>query len=154
MGKGDLENIKVCPKCGGKIVEILYGEPTEELFNAAERGEVILGGCCIAFELYGIDASLGRYGDADRIDSGRRGYSDTCDAAYLSCKVCKQSGWIEIAGAGMVDPRVFGHVGWNPEEVSGYAFGFGVERIAMIKYGIPDIRWLYENDLRFLAQTA
>jgi phenylalanyl-tRNA synthetase alpha chain len=70
------------------------------------------------------------------------------------CKVCKQSGWIEIAGAGMVDPRVFGHVGWNPQEVSGYAFGFGVERIAMIKYGIPDIRWLYENDLRFLAQTA
>ena len=50
MEKGDLENIKVCPKCGGKIVEILYGEPTEELFNAAERGEVILGGCCIAFD--------------------------------------------------------------------------------------------------------
>ena len=70
------------------------------------------------------------------------------------CAVCKQSGWIEVAGAGMVDPRVFRHVGWDPEEVSGYAFGFGVERIAMIKYGIPDIRWLYENDLRFLAQTA
>ena len=72
----------------------------------------------------------------------------------VGCKVCKQSGWIEIAGAGMVDPRVFRHVGWDPESVSGYAFGFGVERIAMIKYGIPDIRWLYENDLRFLAQTA
>ena len=70
------------------------------------------------------------------------------------CAVCKQSGWIEIAGAGMVDPRVFRHVGWNPDEVSGYAFGFGVERIAMIKYGIPDIRWLYENDLRFLKQMA
>ncbi len=70
------------------------------------------------------------------------------------CNVCKQSGWIEIAGAGMVDPRVFKFVGWNPEEVSGYAFGFGVERIAMIKYGIPDIRWLYENDLRFLKQLA
>ena len=70
------------------------------------------------------------------------------------CNVCKQSGWIEIAGAGMVDPRVFGHVGWDPTEVSGYAFGFGVERIAMIKYGIPDIRWLYENDLRFLRQLA
>ncbi|MCQ2389053.1 MAG: phenylalanine--tRNA ligase subunit alpha [Kiritimatiellae bacterium] len=70
------------------------------------------------------------------------------------CNVCKQSGWIEIAGAGMVDPRVFKHVGWDPEKVSGYAFGFGVERIAMIKYGIPDIRWLYENDLRFLEQTA
>ena len=70
------------------------------------------------------------------------------------CAVCKQSGWIEVAGAGMVDPRVFRHVGWNPDEVSGYAFGFGVERIAMIKYGIPDIRWLYENDLRFLSQLA
>ena len=70
------------------------------------------------------------------------------------CNVCKQSGWIEIAGAGMVDPRVFRHVGWNPDEVSGYAFGFGVERIAMIKYGIPDIRWLYENDVRFLGQMA
>ena len=70
------------------------------------------------------------------------------------CSVCKQSGWIEVAGAGMVDPRVFQHVGWDPAEVSGYAFGFGVERIAMIKYGIPDIRWLYENDVRFLNQLG
>jgi phenylalanyl-tRNA synthetase alpha chain len=70
------------------------------------------------------------------------------------CNVCKQSGWIEVAGAGMVDPRVFKHVGYDPQQVSGYAFGFGVERIAMIKYGIPDIRWLYENDLRFLKQLA
>ena len=70
------------------------------------------------------------------------------------CNVCKQSGWIEVAGAGMVDPRVFRHVGWDPEAVSGYAFGFGVERIAMIKYGIPDIRWLYENDVRFLDQLG
>lgn len=70
------------------------------------------------------------------------------------CNVCKQSGWIEVAGAGMVDPRVFKHVGYDPAAVSGYAFGFGVERIAMIKYGIPDIRWLYENDIRFLSQLA
>ena len=70
------------------------------------------------------------------------------------CNVCKQSGWIEVAGAGMVDPRVFEHVGYDPREVSGYAFGFGVERIAMIKYGIQDIRWLYENDVRFLDQLA
>lgn len=70
------------------------------------------------------------------------------------CNVCKQSGWIEVAGAGMVDPRVFQHVGYDPEKVSGYAFGFGVERIAMIKYGIPDIRWLYENDIRFLNQLG
>ena len=70
------------------------------------------------------------------------------------CRVCKDSGWIEVAGAGMVDPRVFGFVGYDPKAVSGYAFGFGVERIAMIKYGIPDIRWLYENDIRFLSQLA
>ena len=70
------------------------------------------------------------------------------------CNVCKQSGWIEVAGAGMVDPRVFEFVGYDPAEVSGYAFGFGVERIAMIKYGIPDIRWLYENDVRFLSQLG
>ena len=68
------------------------------------------------------------------------------------CRVCKQSGWIEIAGAGMVDPRVYEHVGYDPAKVYGYAFGMGVERIAMIKYGIPDIRFLYENDTRFLAQ--
>lgn len=70
------------------------------------------------------------------------------------CRVCKDSGWIEVAGAGMVDPRVFGYVGYDPTAVSGYAFGFGIERIAMIKYGIPDIRWLYENDVRFLSQLA
>jgi phenylalanyl-tRNA synthetase alpha chain len=68
------------------------------------------------------------------------------------CRVCKFSGWIEIAGAGMVDPRVFTKVGYDPEAVTGYAFGMGIERIAMVKYGIPDIRLLYENDLRFLEQ--
>jgi phenylalanyl-tRNA synthetase alpha chain len=68
------------------------------------------------------------------------------------CRVCKNSGWIEIAGAGMVDPRVFERVGYDPETVTGYAFGMGIERIAMIKYGIPDIRMLYENDVRFLSQ--
>jgi len=70
------------------------------------------------------------------------------------CRVCKQSGWIEIAGAGMVDPRVYSFVGYDPGSVYGYAFGMGVERIAMIKYGITDIRLLYENDARYLAQFA
>jgi len=68
------------------------------------------------------------------------------------CRVCKQSGWIEIAGAGMVDPRVFAKVGYDPERCTGYAFGMGIERIAMIKYGIPDIRMLYENDRRVLSR--
>lgn len=68
------------------------------------------------------------------------------------CRVCKQSGWIEIAGAGMVDPNVFKAVGYDPGKVTGYAFGMGIERIAMILYGITDIRHLYENDARYLAQ--
>lgn len=68
------------------------------------------------------------------------------------CRVCKQSGWIEIAGAGMVDPRVLERVGYDPEVTSGFAFGMGIERIAMIKYGVNDIRLLYENDMRFLSQ--
>jgi len=70
------------------------------------------------------------------------------------CRVCKHSGWIEIAGAGMVDPRVFSKVGYDAEALTGYAFGMGVERIAMIKYGVGDIRLFYENDARFLEQFA
>lgn len=68
------------------------------------------------------------------------------------CRVCSQSGWLEILGCGMVHPRVLEVSGYNPEEVSGFAFGMGVERITMLKYGIDDLRLLFENDLRFLAQ--
>jgi phenylalanyl-tRNA synthetase alpha chain len=68
------------------------------------------------------------------------------------CRICKGSGWIEIAGAGMVDPNVLKNVGYDPEEWSGYAFGMGIERIAMICLAINDIRLIYENDMRFLAQ--
>lgn len=68
------------------------------------------------------------------------------------CRVCKQSGWLEISGAGMVDPAVFGFVDYDPKVYSGYAFGMGVERIAMLKYQVHDIRIFYDNDLRFLQQ--
>jgi len=68
------------------------------------------------------------------------------------CSVCKHRGWLEILGAGMIDPEVFKEVGYDPEVYSGYAFGMGVERIAMLKYRIDDIRLFYENDLRFLRQ--
>jgi len=68
------------------------------------------------------------------------------------CRVCKHSGWLEISGAGMVDPEVFKAVGYDPDKVTGYAFGMGVDRIAMLKYRIGDIRLLYENDVRFLRQ--
>jgi phenylalanyl-tRNA synthetase alpha chain len=68
------------------------------------------------------------------------------------CRVCGGSGWLEILGAGMVDPEVFRIVGYDPDAVTGFAFGMGIERIAMLKYGINDIRLFFTNDLRFLRQ--
>jgi phenylalanyl-tRNA synthetase alpha chain len=70
------------------------------------------------------------------------------------CRVCKQSGWLEILGSGMVHPQVLRNVGYDPEAVTGWAFGMGIERIAMLKYGVDDIRLFFENDLRFLQQFA
>jgi phenylalanyl-tRNA synthetase alpha chain len=75
-------------------------------------------------------------------------------AGGQSCRVCKGSGWLEILGAGMIDPEVFRVVGYDPEKLSGFAFGMGVERIAMLKYGIDDIRLFFQNDLRFLRQFS
>ena len=68
------------------------------------------------------------------------------------CGVCKKTGWLEILGSGSVHPQVFRNVGYDPEEVTGFAFGMGVERIAMIKFGIDDIKHFYNNDIRFLSQ--
>lgn len=68
------------------------------------------------------------------------------------CRVCKQTGWLEILGSGMVDPEVFRFVDYDPEIYTGFAFGLGIERIAMLKYGIDDLRLFFENDLRFLRQ--
>ena len=68
------------------------------------------------------------------------------------CRICKSTGWIEILGAGMVNPKVFQYVDVDPERYTGFAFGMGVERIAMLTYGINDIRMLFENDIRFLSQ--
>ncbi|MFH1683268.1 MAG: phenylalanine--tRNA ligase subunit alpha, partial [Candidatus Margulisiibacteriota bacterium] len=68
------------------------------------------------------------------------------------CRLCKQTGWLEILGSGMIDPNVFKAVGYNPEKYSGFAFGMGIERIAMLKYGIDNIRLFFENDVRFLEQ--
>jgi phenylalanyl-tRNA synthetase alpha chain len=70
------------------------------------------------------------------------------------CRLCKQSGWLEILGCGMVHPKVLENGGYDPEEVTGWAFGMGIERIAMLKYGVDDIRLFFENDLRFLNQFA
>jgi len=70
------------------------------------------------------------------------------------CRVCKQSGWLEVLGCGMIHPAVLGHVDIDAERWLGYAFGMGVERLAMLRYGIDDIRLYFENDLRFLRQFA
>lgn len=69
-----------------------------------------------------------------------------------TCRVCKGSGWLEVLGSGMVHPEVLAHCGIDPERYTGFAFGLGVERVAMLRYGIPDIRLLFENDPRFLEQ--
>lgn len=68
------------------------------------------------------------------------------------CSLCGGKGWLEILGAGMVNPKVFKNVGYNPEKITGFAFGMGVERIAILKYGVTDIRMFFENDIRFLKQ--
>jgi phenylalanyl-tRNA synthetase alpha chain len=68
------------------------------------------------------------------------------------CRICKHTGWLEIMGAGMVHPVVLRNGGYDPDQVSGFAFGMGPERIAMVKYGIDDIRWFFSGDLRFLRQ--
>jgi len=68
------------------------------------------------------------------------------------CNICKHSGWVEILGCGMIDPAVLNNCGIDPEEYSGFAFGMGVERIAMLKYGVNDLRLFFENDLRVLQQ--
>ena len=73
-----------------------------------------------------------------------------CDGA--GCRLCKRSGWLEILGAGMVDPNVFRFVDYDPERYTGFAFGMGIERIAMLKHGANDLRLFFENDLRFLRQ--
>jgi len=73
-----------------------------------------------------------------------------CDGK--GCKVCSQTGWLEVMGCGMVHPEVFKHVKIDTEKYTGFAFGFGVERLAMLRYGVDDLRIFFENDLRFLRQ--
>ena len=68
------------------------------------------------------------------------------------CRTCKRTGWIEVLGAGMVHPEIIEAQGYDSERYTGFAFGVGVERIALLRYGVDDIRYFYQNDLRFLRQ--
>jgi phenylalanyl-tRNA synthetase alpha chain len=76
----------------------------------------------------------------------------SCGGTGLNCGMCKRTGWLEILGSGMVHPAVFEAVGYDPERYTGFAFGLGIERVALLKWGVEDIRLFYENDLRFLEQ--
>jgi phenylalanyl-tRNA synthetase alpha chain len=87
--------------------------------------------------------------DISCVMCGGKGHKDGS-----TCRVCKGTGWVEILGCGMVDPNVFKSVGYDPEVYTGFAFGLGVERVAMLKYGIGDLRMFFENDVRFLEQFA
>jgi len=89
-----------------------------------------------------LDVSCIRCGGQGTVQGGER------------CAVCRGSGWLEILGAGMIHPAVFKAVGYDPDRVTGFAFGCGLDRIAMLRYDIPDIRLLLENDLRFLEQFS
>lgn len=92
-----------------------------------------------------VDVSCFQCNGTGRLDAGER------------CNLCKGIGWLEVLGAGMVDPSVFGFVaerGYDPESIQGFAFGLGIERIAMLKHGIPDLRIFFENDVRFLGQFS
>ena len=75
-----------------------------------------------------------------------------CGGTGRDCSMCKRTGWLEILGSGMVHPAVFEAVGYDPERYTGFAFGMGIERVALLKWGVEDIRLFYENDLRFLEQ--
>jgi phenylalanyl-tRNA synthetase alpha chain len=88
-----------------------------------------------------MQISCFKCGGSGRLDGGR-------------CGLCKASGWIEILGSGMVDPNVYGFVNYDAKKYSGFAFGMGVERIAILKYGVDDIQLFYQGDVRFLEQFA
>jgi phenylalanyl-tRNA synthetase alpha chain len=79
-------------------------------------------------------------------------FCERADGTRAGCRVCKQTGWLEVLGCGMIHPDVFRHAGIDSEKYTGFAFGMGIDRVAMLRYGIPNIKLLFENDPRFLAQ--
>jgi phenylalanyl-tRNA synthetase alpha chain len=128
-------------------IEGLY---VDEKVSLAELKGVLL---TFAHEMFGKDVNIRFRPHFFPFTEPSLEYDFSCMNCHgTGCRVCKQSGWLEISGAGMVDPAVFEKVGYDPEKYTGYAFGMGIERLAMIRYKINDIRLLYENDIRFLKQ--
>ncbi len=106
-----------------------------------------------AHELFGVDANVRFRASYFPFTEPSAEMDVSCVmCAGSGCRVCKDTGWLEILGAGMVNPAVLEEVGYDAERYTGFAFGMGVERIAMLRHGIPDIRMFFENDLRFVRQ--
>jgi phenylalanyl-tRNA synthetase alpha chain len=107
----------------------------------------------MARELFGADREVRFSTDFFPFTEPSVGMAISCFlCGGRGCATCKHTGWIELLGAGLVDPNVLRNVGYDPEEVSGFAFGLGLERTAMLRHGVPDIRMFLDNDLRFLRQ--
>ena len=122
----------------------------DEGISFADLKGIIL---CFAKQLFGSDVKIRfRPSYFPFVEPGAE-YDFSCLICKgKGCRVCKYTGWVEISGAGMVNPAVFEYVNYDSEKYTGYAFGMGVERIAMLLYQIPDIRLFFENDIRFLRQ--
>ena len=97
-----------------------------------------------------VDISCGACGGTGKLVAPKLGTAQPSEGG--DCGMCKRTGWLEILGSGMVHPAVFEAVGYDPERYTGFAFGMGIERVALLKWGVEDIRLFYENDLRFLEQ--
>ena len=105
-----------------------------------------------AHKMYGIERKVRIRGSYFPFTEPSIEIDMSCSCEKKGCRLCKYTGWLEVAGAGMVHPVVLRNGGYDPEEWSGFAFGMGVERPAMLKHDINDIRRFYSNDLRFLRQ--
>src|ERR687898_2077705 len=148
----------------GRVYRRAYDPTHTPLFNQIE-GLAVDEGLTMA-HLKGTLTAMARhvFGDTVRVRL-RPGYFQftepsveldiscfICGGSDPNCKVCKGAGWLEMLGAGMVDPAVLKEVGYDPERYTGFAFGMGPDRMAMVKYGVPDLRLFFEGDLRFLRQ--
>ena len=150
--------------CPGRVYRRDYDPTHTPMFNQIE-GLAVDEGLTLG-DLKGTLTAMARHVFGDRVRLRLRPsyfqYTEpsveqdvscfVCDGKDPSCKVCKGAGWLEMGGAGMVDPAVLEEVGYDPEEYTGFAFGFGPDRMAMVKYDVPDLRLFFEGDLRFLRQ--
>ena len=150
--------------CPGRVYRRDYDPTHTPMFNQIE-GLAVDKGLTLG-DLKGTLTAMARHVFGDRVRLRLRPsyfqYTEpsveqdvscfVCDGSDPGCKVCKGAGWLEMGGAGMVDPAVLEEVDYDPEEYTGFAFGFGPDRMAMVKYDVPDLRLFFEGDLRFLRQ--